>query len=64
MSLHERTLKLINERNHSITYEKIANDTGLNPVWLRYFAIGKFKDPGVNKVQKLYSYLNGKDIKL
>lgn len=61
-SLHERTLHLLAHRPRNLTYEKIAEDIGINVFWIRAFARQKNDDPGVNKVQSLYEYLAGKSL--
>jgi len=39
------------------TLPEIAIDTGLPYYWIRKMASNEIKDPGVNRVQKLYEYL-------
>lgn len=54
----DRTLQLVRERPRTLTYEQIANDTGLKVSWLEALASGRIPDPGVRKVETLYAYLN------
>jgi hypothetical protein len=44
------------------SYNKIYYDTLIPPNWLSMFASNKIKDPGVNRVEKLYTYLTGRAI--
>ncbi len=55
----DKTLKLLKDRDSSITFRIIQNDTGLKEDWLTKFAQGLIDDPSVNKVETLLNYLNG-----
>lgn len=59
VSLLERTLYLVRNRPVTVTYAMIAAETGVSAHWLKMFASGNITDPGVNKIEKLYEYLNG-----
>jgi hypothetical protein len=48
--------------NTSETYLDIYSATGLTPTWLSLVANDKLKDPSVNKIQKLYEHLSGKEL--
>lgn len=43
---------------------KIAVNTGLPYYWLRSFKTKRNKEPGVNKVEQLYTYLSGKQLEV
>lgn len=59
-SLMSETLRLLKERNQ--TLPEIQAATGISWYWLRRFSSHEFKDPGVNRVQRLYEYLAGKKL--
>lgn len=46
------------------SYLDIYTDTGLSPNWLSRLATKRMKDPSVNKVQRLYEYLQGKQLSI
>lgn len=62
-TLFQKARQLLIARQ-GISYLAVYVDTGLDPSWLSQFASGKLKDPGVNKVQKLYEYLTGKRLEV
>lgn len=62
--LHKKTLELLHNRPRTMTYEYIAEQTGLTFWWIQYFAKQKDKDPGVNKVETLYVFLSGRELDL
>jgi len=43
--------------NDSRSLSVIADESGLNYHWLGKFKQEKYEDPGVKKIQKLYSFL-------
>lgn len=47
-----------------LTYAEIFLATNIPIHWLTNFARGKTPDPGVNRVQKLYEHLTGKQLKV
>lgn len=57
-----RTQQLIKERGEEITLLKIYDDLDIPPGWVQKFVTGKFPNPSVNRVQKLYEYLSGKPL--
>lgn len=59
-SLMLETLKLLRERHE--TLPEIQSATGIPFYWLRKFLGHEFKDPSVNRVQKLYEYLAGRKL--
>lgn len=64
MSLMLETLKLLKERGPEQTLPNIASETGIPFYWLRKFHYGEIKDPGVNRIQKLYEFLSGRPLRL
>ena len=46
------------------SYAQIAKEIGVTERWVYYLADGRYDDPGVKKIQRLYTYLTGKEIKL
>lgn len=59
-SLLDRTRKLLQDTE--LTYLKIYSDTKIPPHWLSDVASGKTTNPSVNRVQRLYEYLSGKEL--
>lgn len=55
--VHETLIKL-RSRSRLLTYEKIEEDTGLKPDWLKKFGQGKIVDPSYSKLKVLSDYLN------
>jgi len=49
------TLKML--RKSDIPMSTISNDTGLGVRWLYRLADDDYKDPGIKKIERLYSYL-------
>ena len=60
----QEALNLLKNRPRTLTIEKIASDTELTPGWLRSFEGGRIREPGLYKVERLYSYLAKKPIQL
>ena len=61
-SLRDKTQELVYNRPRHMTYEVIKKETGIPVGWITKFAAGKFPDPGVNRVETLYSYLSGRAV--
>lgn len=40
----------------------VYTETGISFYWLRKFAAGEFKNPSVNRVQRLYEYLKSEPL--
>jgi len=59
-TLFERTIQLA--KSSGMTVPQICRGTGLRQRWLHRLLDGDFKDPGVNKIQKLYEFLSNKKI--
>ena len=59
-TLYERTLVLLKESEVSLP--KVYLDTRLPYYWLKKFSSGDIKNPSVNRVQKLYEYLTGREL--
>lgn len=62
--LLERTLTLVRNRPPSLTLEQIANDANLNHNWVKAFAMARYPNPRVREVERLYTYLSGKQLEL
>lgn len=58
------TRDLLLNRPRNIDYAKIEKETGLSQRWLTSFANNTSEDFGVSRVEKLYTYLAGKPLKL
>ena len=40
----------------------VYSETGISFYWLRKFSSGEFKNPSVNRVQRLYEFLKGQPL--
>ena len=56
----QATLALMREKK--FTLEEIHAATGLPFYWLRKFAGREISNPGVNRVQRLYEFLSGREL--
>lgn len=61
-TLHQRTIDLIKESD--LTFIQIYEATGISFYWIRKFANGMVPNPSVNRVQELYEFLKGEELKL
>ena len=52
------TQKLLKDQDLLDIYSK----TGISFYWLRKFSSGEFKNPSVNRVQRLYEFLKGQPL--
>lgn len=59
-SLHRRTLELLKESG--IPLPVIYKETDLPYYWLKKFRSQEIKEPSVNRVQRLYEYLTGREL--
>ena len=57
-SLMEKTIELLRGRDLLQVYR----ETNISYYWLRKFLAGRFTNPSVNRVQRLYEYLSGNKI--
>lgn len=55
--LMTRTQELL--RATSMSYREIDRALNMSPNWLSRFANGEVRDPSVNRVECLYTYLSG-----
>jgi len=55
--LMRRTQELLREA--TISYREIDKATGISPNWLSLFVNNEVPDPSINRVEALYTYLNG-----
>jgi hypothetical protein len=63
-SLMIETHKLLKARSKEQTLPVISDATGIPFYWLRKFIGLEVSDPSVNRVQKLYEYLKGRQLEL
>lgn len=61
-SLQETTFALL--RQSPLPIKKIAEGTGLTEPWIHKFKSSKETDAGSNRVQTLYTFLSGRELKL
>lgn len=61
-SLFDRTCGLLKSSDKPLP--EIACDTGLPVSWLKKLKYGKIDDPSVNRIQRLYEFLSGSQIKV
>jgi hypothetical protein len=45
-------------------WPRIAKEIDVTPAWLRALCNGQIKEPGVNKIERLYCVLSGKTVEL
>lgn len=69
MSTEEKECSLLTRTRDMLatneaSYLKVYMETGLSPNWLSQFANRKIKEPSVNKVQRLYEYLIGRELQV
>jgi len=57
-----RTRELLKATDH--TALAIYDATGVSPDWQARFTAGRINDPGVNRVEALYTFLTGKSLGL
>ncbi len=48
-------------QNSQIPSKEIAAGAGVQLRWYHFFLAGKYDDPGVKKIQKLYDFLTNQD---
>lgn len=61
-SLLERTRELLKAANQPLP--ELAKSSGLPVSWLKKLRYGKIEDPSVNRIQRLYEFLSGSQIKV
>jgi hypothetical protein len=61
-SLHSKTLDLL--KQSGIPLPEIYKRTGLPYYWLKKFSSGEIRDPSVNRVQRLYEFLVGRELEV
>ena len=61
-SLVARTRELLRDRDN--TLQDIVHETGLNFYWLSQFSSGQSINSSADRVQFLYEYLTGSELKL
>lgn len=58
------TREHLRQRPRTLSYQIIFQDTGLTVAWLTDFASNTTREFSCDKVEKLYAYLTGKQIKV
>ena len=58
--LHKITLELLNDT--AIPLPEIAKGAEVGYRWLCDLKNGRFSDPGIKKIQRIYSFLNNKQV--
>lgn len=61
-SLYDRTLHLVKNRPVTVTFQVIADATGVKRSWIEAFASGRIPDPSVRKVETIYVFLSKKPL--
>ena len=59
-SLYSKTLELLKDSGTPLP--EIYKETNIPYYWLKNFSSGKTLDPSVNRVQRLYEFLSGKEL--
>lgn len=54
--------KLLDERPRTVTLNDVADGTGLPVQWVKVLSARKIKNPSVNRVERLYTYLKGQPL--
>lgn len=62
--LRDKVLHIVRNRPVHMTLKKISEDTSLPLGWLKMFAQGKIDDPSCNRIETLYEYLCGEQLKV
>jgi hypothetical protein len=62
--LRDKTLGLVKNRPVHLTLKQISEETKLPVGWLKVFAQGKIDDPSCNRVETLYEFLSGEQLKV
>lgn len=57
-----KTKKMFLERKNSLTINIISSETNIPTGWL--YAFPDIENPGVKQVERLYNYLNKKNLKV
>lgn len=55
--LRDETVKRLKDRPASLKLKNIAETTGIPEGWLKMLAQNKIEDPGVNRIETLYTFL-------
>lgn len=61
-TLHARTLALL--KQSKVPLPEIYKETDIPYYWLKKFSSDEIKDPSVNRVQRLYEFLAGKQLEV
>lgn len=56
--LYDKTLFLVKNRPVTVTYQVIADATGVKRNWIEAFAAGRIPDPSVRKIEALFGFLS------
>lgn len=62
--LLKQTRKLWSARDADLTFKQVSRFTGLTQSWLKHFDSNRSEAPAVDKIETLYRYLSGKELKL
>ena len=54
---YQQTIEMLRNRPRKVTFDVIAEATGIENGWLRSFATGRIKGADFNRVEVLYAYL-------
>lgn len=61
--LLKATLELLEQTSRE-SWPALAQDIGCTYTWLVQLEKGQIKEPGINKVERLYAKLSGKSLKI
>jgi hypothetical protein len=62
--LRDKTLSLVQNRPVHLTLKQISAATTLPVGWLKMFAQGQIKEPSCNRIETLYEFLSGEQLKV
>lgn len=61
-ALHAKVVELLRNRPRTLEYEDIAEKIDVSVPWLKNLATGRIDDPSVNRIERLYTLLTGKQL--
>ena len=61
-TLHQKTLKLL--EGTAVPFSVICYHCEVSPSWLNKVKNGKYGDPGVNKIERIFNYLTDENKKV
>lgn len=60
--LRDKVLELLDNRPRNVTLKDVAAGAGVKEAWLKRLVANDIPEPGVGKVEAVYTYLSGKPL--